>query len=80
MTDTTQFIVAIGLLVATIAFAAIALRAERGGEFWWIMSTTALTADTLVVQRARVLTIPLVFVVILIALFWSARRAAEREE
>jgi hypothetical protein len=80
MTDTMQVVVAVGLLVATVVFAVIALRAEGGGEFWWILSTTALTADTLVVQRARVLTIPLVFVVILIALFWSARRAAEREE
>jgi hypothetical protein len=80
MTDATQVIVAVGLLVATVVFAVVALRAQSGGEFWWILSTTALTADTLVVQRARVLTIPLFFVVILIALFWSARRSAEREE
>jgi len=33
-----------------------------------------------VFPRARVLTVPLVFVLILIALFWSARRSAEREE
>ena len=80
MSDATQVVVAVGLLVATVVFAIVALRAQSGGEPWWILSTTALTADTLVVQRARVLTIPLFFVVILIALFWSARRSAEREE
>jgi hypothetical protein len=80
MAGASQAIVAVGLLVASIAFAVVALRAQRGGEFWWMLSSIALTADTLVVQRARVLTVPLAFVVILIALFWSARRAAEREE
>jgi hypothetical protein len=35
---------------------------------------------TFVFPRARVLTIPLVFVLIIVLLFWSARRSAEREE
>jgi hypothetical protein len=35
---------------------------------------------TFVFPRARVLTVPFFFVLVLIALFWSARRGAEREE
>jgi len=34
---------------------------------------------TFVFPRGRVLTVPLVFVLIIVALFWSARRSAERE-
>ena len=49
-------------------------------ELKGIALTTVLIVLTFVFPRARVLTIPLVFVLILIALFWSARRAAEREE
>ena len=33
---------------------------------------------TFVFPRARVLTVPFFFVLVLIALFWSARRSAER--
>ena len=35
---------------------------------------------TFVFPRARVLTIPFFFVLVLIALFWSARRSAERDQ
>ena len=42
--------------------------------------TLVLLVLTFVFPRARVLTIPFFFVLILIALFWSARRSAEREE
>ena len=38
------------------------------------------TVLSLVVQGGRVLTIPFVLVLIMIWLFWLARRAAEREE
>jgi len=34
---------------------------------------------TFVFPRARVLTIPFFFVLVLIAIFWSARRSAERD-
>ena len=34
---------------------------------------------TFVFPRARVLTVPFFFVLVLIALFWSARRSAERD-
>ena len=35
---------------------------------------------TFVFPRARVLTVPFFFVLVLIALFWSARRSAERDQ
>src|SRR5206468_668368 len=47
-------------------------------ELKGIIGTTVLIILTFVFPRARVLTVPLVFVLILIALFWSARRSAER--
>ena len=49
-------------------------------ELKGIIGTTLLIVLTFVFPRARVLTVPLVFLLILIALFWSARRSAEREE
>jgi hypothetical protein len=49
-------------------------------ELKGILLTTILTVLTFVSPRARVLTIPFVFVLILIALFWHARRAAERQD
>ena len=49
-------------------------------EFKGTLLTTLLIVLTFVFPRARVLTIPFVFVLILILLFWSARRGAEREE
>lgn len=42
--------------------------------------SVVLIALTLIYQRARVLTIPFLFVLILILIFWAARVAAEREE
>ena len=49
-------------------------------EFKGTLLTTLLIVLTFVFPRARVLTIPFVFVLILILLCWSARRGAEREE
>ena len=49
-------------------------------ELKGILATTVLMALTFIFPRARVLTVPLFFVWVLIALFWSARRHAEREE
>ena len=45
-----------------------------------ILLNVVLMVLTFVFPRARVLTIPFFFVFILIALFWSARRSADREE
>jgi len=44
------------------------------------IATLVLIVRTFVFPRARVLTIPFFFVFIIILIFWSARRAAEREE
>ena len=49
-------------------------------ELKGILVTTLLMVLTFVFPRARVLTIPFAFVLILIALFWHARRAAERQD
>jgi hypothetical protein len=78
MEGANQTLVALGLLVAFVVCSYRAARSARAPELWGILASTALTADTLVIQRARVLTIPLVFVTIIIALYWSARRHAER--
>jgi|GEM_PF-1511627 hypothetical protein len=68
------------LLVAAAALIGAGLRRARGGEPWLALGTVALIADTFVIQRARVLTIPFFMVFVMILLFWSARRSAEREE
>jgi hypothetical protein len=44
------------------------------------IATVILIVFTFVFPRARVLTIPFFFVFCIILIFWSARRAAEREE
>jgi hypothetical protein len=49
-------------------------------ELWGSLVTVLLIALTFVFPRARVLTIPFFFVLVIILLFWSARRYAEREE
>jgi hypothetical protein len=50
------------------------------GELKGTIITTILIVLTFVFPRARVLTVPLAFVLIIILLYWSARRSAEREE
>ncbi|HJQ83747.1 MAG TPA: hypothetical protein VKA21_06720 [Candidatus Binatia bacterium] len=50
------------------------------GELLWTLVAVALTALSLVVPGGRVMTIPFFFVVILVLIFWSARRAAERQD
>jgi hypothetical protein len=50
------------------------------GELKGSILTAILIVLTFVFPRARVLTIPFVFVLVIILLFWSARRSAEREE
>ena len=75
-----QIPIAIALLVAAVVFAVAAVRSGGAGELWWTFATVSLLADTLVIQRARVLTIPLFFVFVIILLFWSARRHAAHED
>ena len=49
-------------------------------ELKGMVLTAVLIVLTFVFPRARVLTVPLAFVFIIIGLYWSARRSAEREE
>jgi fucose 4-O-acetylase-like acetyltransferase len=42
--------------------------------------TVVLIVLTFVFPRARVLTIPFFFTFVIILLFWSARRSAERQD
>jgi hypothetical protein len=49
-------------------------------ELKGMVVTAVLIVLTFVFPRARVLTVPLAFVFIIIGLYWSARRSAEREE
>ncbi len=47
-------------------------------ELWGSLVTIVLMILTFVFPRARVLTIPFFFVFVIILIFWSARRHAER--
>jgi fucose 4-O-acetylase-like acetyltransferase len=47
-------------------------------ELWGSLVTIVLIVLTFVFPRARVLTIPFFFVFVIILIFWSARRHAER--
>jgi len=73
-----QYPTAIALLVAAGVFALLAVRGRGAPELWGALATLALMIDTFVIQRARVLTIPFFFVLVIVLLFWSARRHAER--
>jgi hypothetical protein len=66
------------LIVVVTAVAARVLR--RPPELFYAVWATGLTVLSLVAQGGRVLTIPFVLVLLMIWLFWLARRAAEREE
>jgi hypothetical protein len=75
-----QVFVAIALLVVSAVCTILAVRNAGTAEFWGALATAALLADTFVIQRARVLTIPFFFALVIILLFWSARRSAERQD
>jgi hypothetical protein len=49
-------------------------------ELKGMVVTAVLIVLTFVFPRARVLTVPLAFVFIIVGLYWSARRSADREE
>ena len=49
-------------------------------ELWGSLVTIVLIILTFVFPRARVLTIPFFFVFVIILIFWSARRGAERAD
>ena len=64
------------VLVVTVV-AAMVLR--RPPELQYAVWTTGFTVLSLVAPGGRVLTIPFVLILLMIWLFWLARRAAERE-
>ena len=49
-------------------------------EFKYSILCVILTAICFMIPGGRVLVLPLVFILILVLLFWSARRGAERDE
>ncbi len=75
-----QALVATALLVVSGLFGFLAVRGVGTAELWGALATIAIIADTFVLVRARVLTIPFFFVFVIILLFWSARRSAERQD
>jgi len=75
-----QAVTAFALLLAAAVLAFIAVRGRGTAELCGSLATLALMADTFVVRRARVLTIPFFFVFVIILIFWSARRHAERAD
>jgi hypothetical protein len=53
---------------------------RRPAELHYAVWTAGFTVLSLVVPGGRVLTIPFALILLMIWLFWLARRAAEREE
>ena len=49
-------------------------------ELKYAILCVILTAICFLIPGGRVLVLPLVFILILVLLFWSARRGAERDE
>ena len=49
-------------------------------ELKYAILAAVLTILSVIIPGARVLTLPFFFALVLILIFWSARRAAEREE
>jgi len=49
-------------------------------ELKWSLITLALTLGSFWLPGGRVLVLPFFLVLVLILIFWSARRSAEREE
>jgi hypothetical protein len=66
------------IVIVLTVVAGMVLR--RPAELQYAVWTTGLTVLSLVAPGGRVLTIPFALVLLMIWLFWLARRAAEREE
>ena len=45
-----------------------------------LLNVVRMLLSTFVYQRARVLALPFMFIAIMVALFWSARVSADRED
>ena len=63
--------------VGTVALAGVF---RRPAELRYSILTIGCTTLSMVVPGGRVLTIPLALVLVMIWIFWAARRSAEREE
>jgi hypothetical protein len=70
-------IVELGVLLGTVVLAMVL---RRPSELHYAVWVTGFTVLSLVTPGGRVLTIPFVLMLLMIWLFWLARRAAEREE
>ena len=67
-------------LLVVVVTAVVAMVVRRPTELRYAVWAIGLTVISLVAPGGRVLTIPFVMVLLIIWLFWLARRAAEREE
>jgi len=67
------FLVIVGASGLAFAF-------RRPAELCYSILAIGFTAASVLVPGGRVLTIPLVLVLVMIWIFWAARRSAEREE
>jgi hypothetical protein len=67
-------------LIVVILTVVTALALRRPAELHYAVWALGLTVLSLVVPGGRVLTIPFALILLMIWLFWLARRAAEREE
>jgi hypothetical protein len=68
------------LFVLTLVTTVLAAYFRRPAELCGTIITIGLTVLSMIVPGGRVLTIPFVTALIMIWLFWAARRSAEREE
>jgi hypothetical protein len=68
------------ILLVSAAVVAVAWKLPVADEPKGLIATLLALVLTFVFPRARVLTLPFFFMFILIALFWSARASAERED
>jgi hypothetical protein len=69
-----------GALVAVAVTAGLAFAFRRPAELRYSIVTLGLAVLSGLVPGGRVLTVPLVMVLVMIWIFWAARRSAEREE
>jgi hypothetical protein len=68
------------VLVLTVVTTALAAYFRRPAELCGTIVTIGVTVLSMIIPGGRVLTIPVVTVLIMIWIFWAARRSAEREE
>ena len=72
----------VGLQIVLIVVATVVLAGvfRRPAELRYSILTIGFAVLSMIVPGGRVLTIPVVLVLVMIWIFWAARRSAEREE